>query len=124
MLVRSPDRDTPRPDRLFPRAYLDPTEEDAEAEWQSLVHDDLVRAKLAALRRRRATLARRRPPGRRRHDRAIVLDAEQEEQLLGALNDARLVARHRCSTATADEPTPTTLEPDDRSTPATVLRAG
>ena len=35
-------------DRLFPRAYLDPTEDTAEREWQSLVHDDLVRNKLAA----------------------------------------------------------------------------
>ena len=34
--------------RLFPRAYLDPTEEEAESQWQELVHDDLVEARLDA----------------------------------------------------------------------------
>src|SRR2546428_9715011 len=29
-------------ERLFPRAYLDPTEEEAEAEWQRLVHRGLM----------------------------------------------------------------------------------
>ena len=42
-------RDNAATERLFPRAYLDPTEEDAETEWQAVVHDDLVREKLAAL---------------------------------------------------------------------------
>ncbi|MBV8950924.1 MAG: DUF2017 family protein, partial [Actinobacteria bacterium] len=35
--------------RLFPIAYLDPTEEDAEQEWQRIVHPELVRSKLEAL---------------------------------------------------------------------------
>ena len=32
-------------DRLYPRAYLDPTEETAQGEYDALVHDDLVRAR-------------------------------------------------------------------------------
>ena len=42
--------------RLFPRAYLDPTEENAEREWQDLVHPELLRDRLDALEpdRRRA----------------------------------------------------------------------
>ncbi len=35
--------------RLFPRAYLDPTEERAESEWQSLAHGDLVASRRSAL---------------------------------------------------------------------------
>ena len=39
----------PTRDRLFPRAYLDPTEDEAESEWQVAVHEDLVRQKSAAV---------------------------------------------------------------------------
>ena len=45
-----PERgDDPVRERLFPRAYLDPTEDEAESEWQGSVHEDLVRAKSAAV---------------------------------------------------------------------------
>jgi hypothetical protein len=75
--------------RLFPSAYLDPTEDVAEREWQALVHDDLVRGRLAAFDDVRSllTLGHPGPSG------AIVieLDAEQEEHLLSSLNDIRLV---------------------------------
>ena len=84
-----PNGDSRVTDRLFPVAYLDPTEDVAEREWQSLVHDDLVRGKLAAFDDIRTLLA----DGRPGPDGTIrfVLDAEQEEHLLGALNDLRLV---------------------------------
>ena len=36
------DQADPVVERLFPRAYLDPTEEEAEADWQRLAHGDLV----------------------------------------------------------------------------------
>ena len=36
-------------ERLFPRAYLDPTAENEEAEWQALVHPSLLRERLDAL---------------------------------------------------------------------------
>ena len=44
--------------RLFPLAYLDPTEEDAEGEWQRMVHPELVRSKLEALSLLAGTLQR------------------------------------------------------------------
>src|ERR1700686_438769 len=36
-------------DRLYPRAYLDPTEGKAQREYDALVHGDLVRSRSAAL---------------------------------------------------------------------------
>lgn len=74
-------------DRLFPRAYVDPTEEEAEREWQRLMHDDLLASKLAALEVLEASLARATP---RRRGVRIELDAEQAAAWLGALNDLRL----------------------------------
>jgi hypothetical protein len=75
-------------DRLFPRAYLDPTEEEAEQEWQSYVHDDLVRAKAEALEGVLTDLNRAQPAGRERV--AIELDEEGESRWLTVVNDARL----------------------------------
>ena len=43
------DVDDPVRSRLFPRAYLDPTAETEEAEWQSLVGPSLLRERLDAL---------------------------------------------------------------------------
>lgn len=74
--------------RLFPRAYLDPTEEEAESEFQRLVHDDLVRERLAALSLVSESL-----------ERAVVnrsglvevdLTPDEVQAWLGVLNDARL----------------------------------
>ena len=75
--------------RLFPRAYLDPTEESAESQWQSSVHGDLVELRLSALRAvslglEAATVSG--PDGMRE----VALDEPQAEQWLGILNDARL----------------------------------
>ena len=76
--------------RLFPRAYLDPTEEAAEAEWQELVHDDLVESRLAAMtdvvRSLDGAAAIPELPGARE----IVLGEEQAAHWIGVLNDARL----------------------------------
>ena len=74
-------------DRLFPRAYLDPTEEAAEHNWQDMVHSDLVREKAAAL----AVLAQslERVAGADR-DTKLSLDRDEVEAWLSALNDARL----------------------------------
>ena len=83
-----PDHGTdPIRDRLFPRAYVDPTEDRAEADFQSVVHDDLVDTKAGGDRH-----ARRRP-GRRadaagRHE--VELDGPGVERWVGALNDIRL----------------------------------
>jgi hypothetical protein len=76
--------------RLFPRAYLDPTEEEAEAEWQQLAHDDIVETRLTAMtevmRGLDGAVAVPRVPGARE----IVLDAEQTAHWIGVINDARL----------------------------------
>lgn len=75
-------------ERLFPHAYLDPTEEGSEVEWQRMVHPELVRAKLAALAALATSLERFAPVG---DDEAeVVLTPEEVEAWLGAINDARL----------------------------------
>jgi hypothetical protein len=87
-LVAGGDPEDPVLQRLFPHAYLDPTEEDAETDWQRLVHDDLVAERLAALSLLETALARA-TPGRGSWVEA-ELTAEEESAWLGVLNDARL----------------------------------
>jgi hypothetical protein len=78
----------PTRDRLFPRAYLDPTEDSAEGEWQSAVHEDLVRQKSAAV----GALVESLDTGKSgRKDRFVLtLEPEAVEQWVAALNDVRL----------------------------------
>jgi hypothetical protein len=74
-------------DRLFPRAYVDPTEDVAETEFQSLVHEDLVRAKSDAL----AGLLDDLDAATDRKGRVTLeLHGEELERWVGALNDVRL----------------------------------
>jgi hypothetical protein len=86
-LFENPEAGDPARERFFPHAYLDPTEEDAEAEWQRLVHSDLVAQRLGALHMLVDTLSAE--PGRGGRVEAS-LDSEQEAAWLGVLNDARL----------------------------------
>lgn len=74
-------------DRLFPRAYVDPTEDRAEGEFQSVVHEDLVRAKSEAV---AALLADLDASTDRRDRLTLELDPPAVEQWVGALNDVRL----------------------------------
>jgi hypothetical protein len=74
--------------RLFPRAYLDPTEEDAEEQWQALAQPDLLRTRLDALTTVTDSLTGAAPT--RRGSLEIVLDEASEARWLGVLNDARL----------------------------------
>ena len=76
--------------RLFPRAYLDPTEESAESRWRSLVHGDLVEARQSALATVVLGLDAAEPAAGRDAMREVVLDDARAEQWLGILNDARL----------------------------------
>jgi hypothetical protein len=76
--------------RLFPRAYLDPTEESAESEWQAMVHGDLVEARRAALGAIVAGLASATATNAESGLREIALDAATAEQWMSILNDARL----------------------------------
>jgi Domain of unknown function (DUF2017) len=80
--------DDPVSRRLFPRAYLDPTEEAAEEQWQALAQPSLVRDRLDALAAVTATLTEA-VPGRRGTC-EIALDETLAAQWLGVLNDARL----------------------------------
>lgn len=82
-LLETPDGDLPAVQRLFPRAYLDPTEEEAERTWAALAHPDLLRGRLDAL---DALVAECDPAGLR-----VDLDEEGQARWLGVLNDARLV---------------------------------
>ena len=76
-------------DRLFPRAYLDPTEERAEADWQAAVHAELAAAKTEALEVLVGHLdaARRRRTGHLE----VRLGPHDVERWVAALNDLRLV---------------------------------
>lgn len=74
--------------RLFPRAYLDPTEEGAEEEWQELVHPELLRSRLEALTRVVDALAAAQPA--KRGALVVELGADDVPALLAVLNDARL----------------------------------
>jgi len=74
-------------ERLFPRAYLDPTEEAAEADWQRLVHDDLLDGRRKALASVEGTLA---GATVRRGRFELSLNDEQAQDWLAVLNDARL----------------------------------
>jgi hypothetical protein len=74
-------------DRLFPRAYVDPTEDRAETDFQSVVHEDLVRAKSDAV---AALLVKLGEPTGRRDRLTLELDRAGVEQWVGALNDVRL----------------------------------
>lgn len=79
--------DDPARARLFPRAYLDPTEERAEEEWQALAHPALLRDRLDGLDRVAACLDRGVAKGRRFR---VALDADEVAVWLTVLNDARL----------------------------------
>ncbi len=76
-------------DRLYPRAYLDPTEEKAQGEYDALVHDDLVTARRDALGVIVAGLDNAAPNSRGLVE--IKLQPAEEMQWLTAVNDARLV---------------------------------
>lgn len=74
-------------DRLFPRAYIDPTEDRAERDFQSVVHEDLVRAKAEMV----SELVRGLDDGRERRGRLeVALAAVAIEHWVSALNDVRL----------------------------------
>ena len=76
--------------RLYPRAYLDPTEESAEAQWQDQAHDEIVEARLTALTEVVRWLDTAAPIPEEADTREIVLGEEQTAQWIGVVNDARL----------------------------------
>jgi hypothetical protein len=78
----------PARERIFPRAYLDPTAEEEEAQWQELVHPELLRDRVEALGLITATLDRAGAAGEWFE---IALAPEEVQAWLGVLNDTRLV---------------------------------
>jgi Domain of unknown function (DUF2017) len=76
--------------RLYPRAYLDPTEEKAEVEWQDLAHDEIVEARLTAMTEVMRGLDAATPIAEDPDAREILLGEEQAAHWIGVLNDARL----------------------------------
>lgn len=86
-LLYAADPDDPARARLFPRAYLDPTEEAAEREWQAVVHPELLREKLAGLDRVLRALEAAEVRGRRSR---VTLGPDEVSVWLAVLNDARL----------------------------------
>lgn len=85
LLDDSPD--DPIVERLFPAAYLDPTEEARETEYQVLAHASLMRTRLDTLGELLAALD---PIARGRKRVELALDDEQVQRWMGALNDVRL----------------------------------
>ena len=79
--------DEPVNQRLFPPAYLDVADVEHDAEYHRLVHDDLVKEKLANLDLVTASLARGSPSVRRW---TVELTDEEATAWLGVLNDLRL----------------------------------
>jgi hypothetical protein len=100
------NNDDPARARLFPRAYLDPTAESEEAEWQALVHPSLLRERLDALELVTGTLDRATFDGEWSR---IDLTADEVQAWLVVLNDTRLVLGTRLG-VTEDE---RTLDPAD-----------
>lgn len=83
--AREPDDPVFR--RLFPTAYLDPTQEEAEREWQELVHPELLSERLAALELVTGTLDR---GVEKRGNVEVLLTSDEVAAWLGVINDARL----------------------------------
>jgi hypothetical protein len=92
--------------RLFPVAYLDPTEEEAEIEWRAMVHPDLMRQRLDALSLVTASLERA-----ELHDEwlELRLTPEDAQAWLGTLNDLRLVLGTRLGITEDEE----RIQPED-----------
>ncbi len=88
--------------RLFPPAYAHPADEEAEAQYQAMVHDELLASRRASLDVLEATASRNR--------------LEEPELLawLTALNQLRLVLGTRLDVSEDDEPLP---DPEDPAAP-------
>jgi hypothetical protein len=98
-------------ERLFPRAYLDPTEEQAESEWQRFVHDDLVVGRRQAVQTVERSLAGALV---RRGRFELSLNDDQAQAWLAVINDARLALGTRLEVT--EDMDLSRLDPDDPDT--------
>jgi hypothetical protein len=85
--VLGEDEDEPVNRRLFPPAYLDVADIERDVEYRRLMHDDLVREKLANLDLVTGSLERGSTSVRRW---TVELTDEEATAWLGVLNDLRL----------------------------------
>ncbi len=108
---QKPDEADPVLERFFPRAYLDPTEEEAESDWQRLVHGDLMDGRRRALATVEGTLA---AAQLRRGRYELALDEDQAQSWLAVLNDARLALGTRLEVT--EDMDLSGLDPDDPDT--------
>lgn len=106
--------DDPVYNRLFPSAYLDPTEENAEQEWQELVHPELLRERLAALELVATSLDR---AVTKRGRAELELAPDEVQAWMGVLNDVRLALGTRLGVTEAE------AEEIDPSTPDAAAHA-
>jgi hypothetical protein len=95
-------------DRMFPRAYLDPTEEEAESEYRRFAHPDLVEGRKEAVEAFLRTLAAAR---QHRGTLEVTLSPEDAEVWLAVVNDARLALGTRLEVT--EETSPANFAPDD-----------
>lgn len=89
-------------ERLFPRAYLDPTEETAEMTWAAFSHPELLESRVATLEMLIKTLERLEPSPLDRDAgemSIVVLSPEETESWLKGLNDLRLALGTRLNIA-------------------------
>jgi len=119
-IYRGTDPDPAR-DRLFPRAYLDPTEEEAEEQWNALVVPELLRERIEGLDAVVDSLdggaVVRTVSGREQTE--VTLGPEDLNLWLGVLNDARLTLGSRLEiTDDSNHREQWELSPDDPETPS------
>ncbi|MFM7061805.1 MAG: DUF2017 family protein [Actinomycetes bacterium] len=86
-------------DRLFPRAYLDPTEDAAELAFQAAVHADLAAGRIAAI---DGLIHDLEGAEAVRGGVRVVLDADRVGAWVGAINDLRLTLGTRIGVADDD----------------------
>jgi hypothetical protein len=98
-------------ERLVPRAYLDPTEEEAEAEWQRLAHGDLMDGRRRAVATVEGTLA---GATVRRGRFELTLSEEEALAWLAVINDSRLALGTRLQVT--EDLDLSRLDPDDPDT--------
>jgi Domain of unknown function (DUF2017) len=87
VLTQQEEEADPVLERLFPPAYLEPEDAERDNEYRRLVHDDLVKDKLANLEVVTSTLERGTMSLRRW---TVELSEDEAMAWLGVLNDLRL----------------------------------
>lgn len=103
--------------RLFPNAYTDPGEQDAERDYQDLTREDLLSDRLAGISSVRQSLQRGQASGR---SWSLELDAEESQAWLILLNDVRLILGVRLE-ITEEMDRAHALSPSDPRAPAFAL---